>query len=171
MIRKVYILGIDHGYQRGAAKFSATQHAEFDTYVRQLVSDLGIKSIAEEASNEALLRRDIPETTVKSIAEKLGVFHAYCDPESKDRARLGIVDRADLFALRFTPTISEVQAEQMIAQSDQLREQFWLTCIDNLAKWPLLFVCGATHSTSFCDAATAKGYSCVVVAEDWPSHG
>jgi|SRR3990172_4766022 len=91
----VYIVGTDHDMQHDAPSRRAApdkvQRArrEFQAYLYTLVDRLKLQVIAEEFSQQALDGYNA-ESTVRPVADKLGIEHRFCDPGATERVELGL---------------------------------------------------------------------------------
>jgi hypothetical protein len=98
----------------------------------------------------------------------LGLQHKLCDPNTAQRASLGIVERREI-AKRLNLRAGE--NEQLINEESRkywpAREQFWLDQIkDNLDK-NLLFICGSSHVESFKALLEKTDGKAIVLHRHW----
>ena len=59
---------------------------------------------------------------------------------------------------------------QRKAESHEKRERYWLEQLRRFDKWPVLFVCGAEHVTSFRNLLEQENITVFVAATDWTSN-
>jgi len=128
LMAKIYIVGTSHeSYQirpRDAPNDGANA---FKDHLRNAVHKCAVRLIAEEMSIEVLQGRS---TVGCEIAKEENLFHVLCDPTRAERLALGI---------------SECNTDSDIMK----RENEWLSRIAQCGEYPVLFVCGANHVSSF----------------------
>ena len=155
----VYIVGTDHEMQHDAPSHRTApdkvQRArrEFQTYLCTLVDRLKIQVIAEEFSQEALNGRHA-ESTVRPVADKLGIEHRFCDPNVAEREELGLPH----------PFLDH-RKEREMPQLNQIREQNWLDRLSDVLHRDIIFICGAKHVHTFFELIRSKGISATVERE------
>lgn len=99
--------------------------------------------LAEEFNEDALKISRASESTVRGIAKQLGIRHLFCDPTSAQRKELGIGKDIDL------------------------RENYWLACLNEHRTENILFVCGAGHLETFGNKLIQDGYQVQVLSEQF----
>ncbi|MCH8080302.1 MAG: hypothetical protein IIA06_11105 [Proteobacteria bacterium] len=99
----------------------------------------------------------------------LGIVHIYCDPNRKQRAKLGIQQENDIRVSYIFKNIDEQNILNKIRDSHRKRELVWLKAINNVNKWPVLLVCGADHVNSFSSLAKEEGCVPEIFRKDWHS--
>ena len=136
----------------------------------QLVDEVGANIIAEEQSVEGLGKNlSLPQ----QIAQKKNTDHRFCDPDSKERAKMGYRDRHAIGEKLFwgddgwNLSSDEIDAKAgaiEIARYFPLRERFWLEKLADRANSEVIFVCGDAHVEGFVGLLKAKGIACRVCA-------
>jgi hypothetical protein len=167
MSRTVLILGIDHGFQRRDPQFDDAQQEQFTIFVTDIVNANGVVALAEEYSAEALVSDKITETTVQTIARKLGVNHRHCDPDRKTREALNIRQENDIRASFMFEDVNEAAIQQCVEESMRSRERYWLAQLLEFNMWPVLFICGPNHSLPFLNLLRGNAIDSILVAQDW----
>ena len=129
MTREVFIFGTYHELQCGAAECGVDKISLLEREIRRIVSEYGIRRIAEEMSDDGLrgLRAgdQEPETVCQRIAGDDVPVH-FVDPGVKERAGLSLSPK----------------------NIDEVRERVWVARVLSRDEWPVLFVCGAKHAVS-----------------------
>jgi len=145
-----HIVGTNHDLQHDGQPCE-TSRREADKWRDRLRSHLlnlagdivaqatGPVIIAEELS-EFYLRHKKAASVAQSVATELCICHRFCDPDPETRIALGLPLRTDD---SYAP--------------DLLRECYWLTCLLDVAKRDVLFVCGAAHVRSFSGLLRNRG--------------
>jgi hypothetical protein len=146
-MRTVLLIGTNHYYQYPGNK----GEKEFRVLVKTTCQEQGIKVIAEEMSLEALSKNGAQISIGKQVADSLSIPHLYCDPSSEEQKKLGI----------------KQPGRTGDPEADAIRERYWLAHILPLETWPVLFICGATHTESFRDLLQANDIVVHVVCESW----
>ena len=175
-VKTIYLVGISHTIQRGAPKLLSEVREAFKFFLENAARHYSIRLIAEEMSREGL--QGAAETICLSVATKLAIGHCYCDPDSAERAALGIVDvNQNLIAVDLWQKMpagaskSAIEraaaADPRVRRSHEPREREWIRRLKVRSLFPALFVCGALHVRFF--PALAKRYrlSVVVLEEEW----
>jgi hypothetical protein len=109
-----------------------------------------VRAIAEEWSVGANELKGVHLSVRKDIADLLGIAHRYCDPSISKRKALGIlIDEADTYLGEFLSGRGPQEVEAEVRDSHARRRRYWLEQLLELDVWPLLFVCGATHTEPF----------------------
>jgi hypothetical protein len=143
----LFIMGTDHSLQCGQSNWSQDSILAFDTEVRRLCADHGIKCIAEEMTSAALKERGVTQTRGRRIARKLAINHHYVDLSPKARSRLFIRDprvNACLSNVGLPDTGKDAYCDLV----QGIRERLWVVRLIEEREWPALFICGANHSTA-----------------------
>lgn len=176
--RRVFLIGTSHAYQFGeGVTFGdttctpeiATQFRQYLAYVHNLH---GTRAFAEEMNLEGLAEMKQAASLPKLVADELSILHRYCDPTNQERAQLGIRQDNDIRAEHMFDEWTQEQIEADVlargsVPSDRIREQFWLQRSQGLHVWPLLFICGANHFTSFAALLRSACIDVVEVHPDW----
>jgi hypothetical protein len=103
------------------------------------------------------------------LASDAKMAHRFCDPNREERARLGIRQENDIRiqAWLSNSKLSEFEILAQVVESHARRERHWLERLNDFNVWPVLFVCGADHITSFRQLLDQQGIAAHVAAEDW----
>ncbi|HKI12818.1 MAG TPA: hypothetical protein VKA02_11935 [Candidatus Acidoferrum sp.] len=151
-----HIIGVAHRAQVIApgSKLNADQQ-RLSTWLSELVQEVKPTLIAEEQSLEGLgVNQSIPQ----QIAEKAGIVHRFCDPDSKQRAAMGYRNKQDIWEEMFISSESwDLSNDEMdvkagaieIARYFSIRERFWLEQLANRLNSEVVFVCGDAHVDGF----------------------
>jgi len=167
MSRTALVLGTDHRYQTRDTDFAEVQHNAFAQFVAETCRAYGICAIAEENNTQALAEASVEESVPQRIAHTLGLTHQHCDPDRATRTKLGIRQENDIRAQAFLERWSETVVQEKLEASHRARERYWLQQIIALNVWPVLFVCGADHSTSLLSLLPEHDVQVELVANDW----
>jgi hypothetical protein len=123
--------------------------------LQRAIHDHGIRSVAEEMSEEALSKFSRPDMPPgKSVpclaAEKLElpIPHKCCNPDSARRRELNITDNDD-------------------DENRKKREAEWLAQLIPFASFPCLFVLGSEHVSGFSDILSASGFTPILLEREW----
>lgn len=160
----IIVVGTSHTIQ--------TTDPEFQSFLEGLCRKHGVRAIAEEMSEEALAERDRVDSVPMSCAKARQLPHRLCDPDSKLRATLGILQENDIRLeglLSGTP-LSETDLSARVKDSYTKRERYWLDQIREINVWPVLFVCGADHVASFSDLLRQQCIPVEIASADWRSN-
>lgn len=139
-------------------------------YLEELCRAFGVRAIAEEMSEEALSYSGASSSVPQRAASAMRVSHRYCDPSRAERARLDIPQENEIRKQAFfsDEDPSEQRIEALIANANAKRELCWMKELVSLNKWPVLFVCGAEHVSSFSNLLAQQDISVHVASADWP---
>lgn len=167
MSHTVLIVGTDHRFQTRSPDFTEPRHRRFAAYVLDTVKANGVAALAEENNHQALAEADVSESTIQTIARELGLKHRYCDPDTKTRTELGIRQENQIRISVFPKQLTEAEVQQRLDESMRARERYWLSELVEFNVWPVLFVCGAEHSSPFLNLLRKNNFDAVLVAQDW----
>ena len=145
---------------------------ELRTYLESLCREFKVRAVAEEMNEEALAEKDCAASVPMQVASALQVPHRFCDPNRAERAKLAIHQENEIKVhawLSNTP-LSKSEIAARVTESYAKREQYWLKQLHALNLWPVLFICGADHVTSFCHLLKQDGLVAHVAADDWASN-
>ena len=157
MKKTVYIVATEHKYQgctlphRRAKK---TQLDQFKDFLKEQIRHLGVSLLAEEMSEDALEKFPHPALRPKQsvpfqVARGLeNIDHAYCDADAATQKEMGI-------------------SENNTAEDNRKRESYWLKRLEELNKFPCLFVVGEDHVNSFPALLNESGLQPIIVAREW----
>ena len=85
----VRLLGLNHGHQLQG--YALGDWRAFDAYLSEFCVVNKIDLIGEELSEEALALWHATDSVARTVAVRLLIEHLFCDPESEERHRLGIL--------------------------------------------------------------------------------
>lgn len=171
-MQTVFLVGTDHKFQRPVNGPATDGIAQFRTMIQGLCLQHDLAAIAEEMNLPALQKYGVTESVPQQVCALLGLHHQLSDPSHEERYKLGIRQDNDIRAEHMLDEWTQEQIEADVlargsVRSDRLREQFWLRKILELDAWPLLFICGANHFTSFAALLRAGHIEVVEVHPDW----
>jgi len=163
--RNVVLLGTSHTIQ--LAGIGTNIGVAFFYELKTICARHKTCALAEEMSQFAVTAANMEFTIPYAVARDCGLTHIYVDPDPKQRAILGIEESGFTKLKSFTQGITDEEITFQLKQADFKREQYWLRQLDELALWPLLFVCGANHVDSFSSLLVANHHSIEVAHSDW----
>ncbi|CAN7279504.1 hypothetical protein LJR038_003257 [Acidovorax sp. LjRoot38] len=158
--KSVLLLGTTHSVQMGSRQATAEDIEAFRAGVLKLCEAHGIQAIGEEMSLDALKHWSCSETIAKGISSDRGLPHRYCDPEHEERKILGAIHEELHPGVREfwdMPPLTPEQAEAIERTAFDRREEEWIRRILDLNVWPLLYICGSNHVTSFTEKLAREG--------------
>ena len=161
------IVGTDHRFQTRGPDFTEPQHRRFAAYVWDVVKANGVAALAEENNHQVLVEADVSESTVQTIARELGLKHRFCDPDMQTRIKLGIRQENQIRISVFPKQLAEAEVQQQLDESMRARERYWLSELVEFNVWPVLFVCGADHSSPFLNLLRRNNFDAVLAVQDW----
>ena len=141
----VYLIGVDHQVQHineNAIPAKIKLIADFSHHLLEYAQDLNVSIIAEEFSEEALIKSNATTSVSQNIAIKLNIAHKFCDPSTEQRASLGI-------------------------ENHKQREHFWLNCLQQEIHDKIIFICGDKHIDSFADLLKTMGFRVRIISKNW----
>ena len=101
MTREVFILGISHELQCGAAECGVDKISLLEREIRRILSEYGIRRIAEEMSDDGLRERAGDKATGTVCIAGNGVPVHFVDLGEKERACLSLSPRdIDVFMFK-----------------------------------------------------------------------
>ena len=162
-MNQIVLIGTSHEYQH-CGKPGADV---FERFIMSHLDSPTFTAIAEEMSCEALSEQGTAQSVGSQVACQRDIRHLYCDPNSQTRNRLGVRQEAEIRIAASFANHSEERVRQLIQESYDLREQYWLDQILTLDCWPVLFICGANHVDSFRTKIEARGLSASILTRDW----
>ncbi|ELF1354564.1 hypothetical protein ACPFT9_003403 [Vibrio cholerae] len=154
----VVIVGTKHTIQRDMS------HSDFRSYIDGLISQFGIKVIAEEIDAES-----IPSY----LAKKHDLQYINIEPNPKERAALDIpslnqiVNSIFMEFDDFNSEDAQVECERRKQKAYRRREKEWLKRVAALQDNPILVVCGANHFESFSELLEQSGFSVTKYCALW----
>src|SRR5262249_13125819 len=108
-----------------------------------------VRFLAEEMSLEALRLFGATTSVCKQVADAMGIPHRYCDPSSDEQRSLGIANPGKASPGASSRSCDYHEPDPEVREADAIRECRWLECLMEADLWPVLFVCGAHHTSSF----------------------
>ena len=141
-------------------------------FLESLCRDFNIRAVGEEMNEEALTEKNCTFSIPMQIASALKIPHRFCDPNRTERAKLGIRQENEIRiqAWLSSSTLSDSELAARVTESYAMRERYWLAQLCELNVWPVLFICGADHVSSFCELLKQQSIAAHVAAEDWASN-
>ena len=170
-MRTVVLIGTDHRYQR-ASDADDGDETQFRNTILEILDRQAIKSIAEEMSKEALAHHGAKNSIVELVCTERGIPHQFSDPTNSERLRLEIRQDSDIRAEHLSDGSTQEQIEADVEArganaSDRVREKYCWHRIQELQKWPILFICGANHVDPLVELLTKDGAHAVIAHRDW----
>jgi len=159
----VVLVGTAHSIQTAVGDAGA----EFRGFLEVLCRTHSVRAVAEEMSGEALAKCTRAVSIPQELATALMLEHRFCDPDTTERARFGIHQENDIRASVMFEKCSEEDVQSRIREEYEKRERYWLEQLRALAKWPVLFICGANHVKPFQMLLIREQLSVLVAANDW----
>jgi len=144
-MRTVFLIGTRHDYQRAGNPGSE----QFRTVVTAACRERQVGLIAEEMSLEALGLFHATTSVCKQVADSEKKQHRYCDPSSEEQRSLGIANPGKAGLGAFSPSCDYHEPDPEVRAADAIRERRWLEHLMEVDLWPVLFVCGTHHTSSF----------------------
>ena len=172
-MQTVFLVGTDHNFQRPVDGPYSLGIAQFRAKIQQLCAENQLAGIAEEMSVSALEEHGVSESVAWQVCASLGLRHQYSEPASRiERYALGIRQDNDIRAEHFFSDWTQEQIEADVlargrVPSDRIREDYWLRKVLEFNVWPLLFICGANHFSSFSTLLRTSGIHVVEAYADW----
>jgi hypothetical protein len=142
------------------------------SFLEGLCREFNAQAVAEEMNEEALAEKGCAASVPMQVAGALQMPHRFCDPNREERSKLAILQENEIRVrawLANTP-LSDSEVAARVKESYAKRERFWLKKLRDLNLWPVLFICGADHVTSFCHLLKQEGFVAHLAAEDWASN-
>ena len=171
-MRTLVLVGTAHKFQRPVNGPYIEGIALFRDMIHDLCRQHEIAAIGEEMSWYALQEENVTASVAQRVCALLGLRHQLSDPSPEERFKLGIRQDNDIRAEHLCDGWTQEQVEADVlargrVSSDRIREQFWLQKIQKFDVWPLLFICGTNHFTSFAKLLSSAGIDVVEVHPDW----
>jgi hypothetical protein len=159
-----HLIGVAHRVQSvGTGDQLNNDQNRLSNCLSHLVEQVNLAVIAEEQSLEGLgTSLSIPQR----IAEKAGIEHRFCDPDSKQRVAMGYRDRhsiwEDLFASGDSWNLSSPELDAKAGAIEMvryfpMREKVWLERLADHAHSEVAFVCGNAHIEGFTKLLNESG--------------
>ena len=163
----IVLIGTTHDFQRGFPSCSIQAEQEFIAFLLQCCVTHKAALVAEEMCGVHMAAKPRKDSTCLSVARSLNIPHAYCEPPVDERAALGIRDAQQIRVTAFHERWSKRRLAKEIAAAFAFRESIWLERLKLEDTWPVLFVCGANHVSSFKKLILSAGYTVRCVRRDW----
>ncbi len=153
----LHLIGINHRVQARTPESELTaEQLEFSDCLRRTIEEVGPSLIAEEDSEEALLKRN-RISLAKEIADEHGIEHRFCDPNEEQRRAIGYQDGGWLETQMFMSDREGLSNEEIFCRARAIeigryfpiRERFWLDRLCGCTDADVVFVCGDLHIESF----------------------
>lgn len=169
MTPMLYILGMSHPLQCGAAECPAGLRATFEADLRKVCASHDIRRVAEEMSKEGLDRYGVTETIGQRIAKELKFAYCGVDLNREERQELCLDD---------TPVLTTVMNHELPGGNaafrqafdelvDEVRERCWTARLLAENNWPTLFICGANHVKCMARLWRSLGLYANVIQHDY----
>ena len=160
----VILIGTDHKFQKPLDGPHRAGIEGFRNTIRKICGQHKLGAVAEEMSLAALRQDNLQASVAKQVCIELKELpHNYSDPAGKERNDLGIRGRNEIILDGYT----DEQVNAVIEESNRIREREWLRRIQKLNKWPLLFICGASHFTHFAKLLQETEINVIEACQDW----
>ena len=172
MTREVFILGTSHILQCGAAECGVNKISLLEREIRRILSEYGIRRIAEEMSDDGLRQRagdQASGTVCQRIAGNDVPVHDV-DLGVKERARLSLSNGdIDAFMFKHSKNNSErIRVREALGNlCGEVRERVWVARVLSRDEWPVLLVCGADHTVSVSALFERIGVQATVICRDF----
>ena len=171
-MRTVVLVGTAHKFQLPSHGSCVEGIDKFRHAVRELCNRHNVLAISEEMSVGALQENGVSESVAQQICADFHLCHQFSDPTLEERWKLGIRQDNDIRASHFFDkwTNEQIEADVLArgsAASDPIREKYWLHRIQELDKWPALFICGANHFIAFKALLIDAGIEVIEGYRDW----
>lgn len=158
-----YIVGVNHRVQGKQKETADTEdQVKFRKCLVEIIDKVKPAVAAEEYSQYALsqLGKDNGaehEALAKDVAESVKVAHRFCDPEPEVRKKMGYLEGTAIarqIFMRDTKNLSNAEINDLafaieVARFWPVRENFWLSQLDDVKHQDLVFVCDEAHIDSF----------------------
>lgn len=150
----IFLVGTHHERQHNGIGSTRTEdNKDFVKFLKEQATQKNVALIAEELNEEALKKSEASESTLKCIAQDLGISHSFCDPNTEERKNIGIPSCEELRLALNLPRILDHESLKKLDEEKKkyfgIREKFWLKKIGNQSAINIIFVCGIQHLESF----------------------
>lgn len=146
----MFLIGINHEVQYTNEYTDVSLNQAFAKYLGEQSERFNVTLIAEEFNLEAGSLSRATAYTAKDVADKLGIGHRFCDPNSSERKALGI------------PREKEDRDKNF-----RMREQFWFDKIKDNLHESIIFICGVDHVERFASLMFTKGHEVKILNKNW----
>ena len=165
--RIVVLVGTSHSIQMATGGTCQQLVDRFEAFLTNLCATKGIRGVAEELNPEALALRNRSTSIPQRIAVARKLEHRFCDPNRQERADLGIVEETQIEMKAWVHEWSKNETATQQTMHRTMRERLWLRELNRMEQWPVLFVCGANHMSSFQQILEQDNITVCVAAKDW----
>ena len=171
MTPEVFILGTSHLLQCGTAENRASVSL-LEEEIRRVLSEYGIRSIAEEVSCDGL-REKAGGKSLGPVCQRIAgddIPVHFVDLDKEERAGLKLSNAyLDAFILNHAEVENEWGRVRgaLSEMCGQVRERVWVARVLALDEWPVLLVCGADHVVSVGKLFSCIGVRATVVHRDF----
>lgn len=151
----IFIIGIDHAiHQREHPLLGTEGMLDLRDTLRELTGEHEIHLVAEENSVQAMQHHNMANTPAQVFAEEHNIQYLLADPDSQERAALGIRSRQDTAVRLGIDIFNTTEADRDLINknhrdADQLREVEWMNRIRPYNNADIVFICGFEHARSF----------------------
>ena len=172
MTREVFVFGTSHSLQCGAAQCGADRISLLEEELRRVLSEYGIRRIAEEMSGDGL-REKVPDEGRRTVCQRIAADDVrvdFVDLGEKERACLSLSHRhIDAFMFMHSEETSErIRVREALGElCGEVRERVWVARILFGNEWPVLFVCGADHAVSVERLFRRVGVQATIICRDF----
>ena len=176
MTREVFVLGTSHSLQCGAAECGADRITLLEQEVRRVLSEFGIRRIAEEMSEDGLRER-VPDKGRRTVCQRIAgdeVRVNLVDLGEQERASLSLSNRhIDTFMFKHSEDHSRWNKIREVFSElcGEVRERVWVARVLAGDEWPVLFVCGAEHAVSVQRLFERVGVQATLICRDFDPDG
>ena len=146
----IKIIGTNHEHQYLRPEKDSSN---FEFYIRDVLREKDFDLVEEEMSEESIACVKAIGSVAKKVAIEEKIEHLFCDPESKERAELGIRSERDIIReLSGGSVLHPKHKRAFQAQIEigwAIRERVWLDRVLKTGIHSILFVCGTPHVKRF----------------------
>jgi hypothetical protein len=170
--RKLFLIGTHHNYQYGVGSSygdgcSLDEESAFRRLVDSAARKLAVRALAEELNEDGLTEHGVQRSVLQQQAAALELQHCFCEPGRAERAALGIHSRTNVRSTALMRGWAEEEVTRRQLAEFRKRESVWCDRLLRLNTWPVLFVCGADHVSSFSFLLLERGLEVQVLESCW----
>ena len=163
----IYIFGTNHNLQCGTDKYDESSITSFESELQAICTKYKIARIAEEISSDGLAKYSVQSTVAQRLLGSKLTVQAL-DLSAQERELLSIGDST---ALTATKSLNIKFGKPFREDFDELvssvRERVWVARILSKEEWPVLLICGASHSISLRNICHSLGINSKVLRLDY----
>jgi hypothetical protein len=167
MSKIAYLIGTSHIFQIGGKDCAIEHSVEFGELLREVCTGYSISTISEEVNDEGLEKYNAKYSVGAQIALELDLNHLACDPSTQQRLQEGIEERGFVLISAKMNGLDDEEANRLVTIEDIKREKYWYKVIDQNAVYPVVFICGANHTSRFGELLTSNGINVQILDQDW----